>query len=351
MISSPTNVLVDPVDLLANPIIKDSTHEIPLTFTSWRTNVNFNGAIMVTADLPPTLMGDYHLAVVGSPAFNLGASVKSSIPAPTFDIDNQGRPAKGGYDSGADEIPITADLQITKTDGKTSVLRGEQIRYTIVVSNPAGPDPVTNVTIADSFSSVTGLSGTINWTCTTSGGATCGGSSSGSGNISRTTVSIPVGGTVTFNTTSGSVSTSASAGSLINTATVSSGAVDPNPSNNSATDSDTIVSMHISNLAPTPAAVLTGTNTWTANVTITVVNSNGAAVSGATVSGSWLGGSGSGSGGTSCSTNASGQCTVTRTGINRSRTSQTFTVSNIVSAAYPYQASDNVVTSITVAKP
>ena len=37
------------------------TLDIPLTFTSWRTNINFIGAIMVTADLPPNLMGNYHL--------------------------------------------------------------------------------------------------------------------------------------------------------------------------------------------------------------------------------------------------------------------------------------------------
>lgn len=55
-----------------------ATIDIPLTFTSWRTNVNFIGAIMVTADLDPSQMGDYHLSGSISPAFNLGAASKSS---------------------------------------------------------------------------------------------------------------------------------------------------------------------------------------------------------------------------------------------------------------------------------
>jgi hypothetical protein len=87
-----------------------STLDIPLSFTSWRTNINFVGAIMVTADLPPNLLGNYHLQA-GSPAIDHGAATKSGVAAPTFDIDNQARPysaTQGGplstkYDIGADE--------------------------------------------------------------------------------------------------------------------------------------------------------------------------------------------------------------------------------------------------------
>ena len=75
---------------------------------------------MVTADLPPDLLGsNYHLQS-GSPAIDAGAATKSvpsyqqppnNLAAPTFDIDNQGRPfsaTPGGppstkYDIGADE--------------------------------------------------------------------------------------------------------------------------------------------------------------------------------------------------------------------------------------------------------
>ncbi len=273
-----------------DPKVK-STHDIPMTFTSWRTNVNFVGAIMVTADLPPALMGNYHLdpfASPASPAKNTGAASKSVPPyqqppanlsAPTFDFDNQGRPALGNFDMGADEIPALADLSITKTDGKTTVQRGEAISYSIVVSN-AGPEAVTGAAVTDNFPSA--LSGTINWNCATTGGATCGGTSTGSGNINRA-VNIPSGGTVTFTTTSGTVSNTAS-GSFSNTAYVAipSGITDPNPGNNTATDTDSIPTADLSvSMSRTPLIVLSG---GMVTYNITVANLGPDSVTGAGVS-------------------------------------------------------------------
>jgi len=124
---SPTNSILQPsaylgaaigANITSDPAVA-STLDIPLSFTSWRTNVNFVGAIMVTADLPPNLLGNYHI-LSGSPAIDAGAASKavpsyqqppSNLAAPTFDIDNQGRPfsaTPGGppstkYDIGADE--------------------------------------------------------------------------------------------------------------------------------------------------------------------------------------------------------------------------------------------------------
>jgi hypothetical protein len=66
----------------------------------------------VTADLPPNLLGDYHLTSSSLAAINAGAASKTvptyqrppnSLAAPTIDIDNQGRPAGGSWDIGADE--------------------------------------------------------------------------------------------------------------------------------------------------------------------------------------------------------------------------------------------------------
>jgi len=77
---------------------------------------------MVTADLPPNLLGNYHLQSSSAAAIDAGAAYKcldgttscspgSGLrwPAPTIDIDNQARPysaTQGGgskYDIGADE--------------------------------------------------------------------------------------------------------------------------------------------------------------------------------------------------------------------------------------------------------
>jgi hypothetical protein len=99
----------------ANPAVIN-TIDIPLAFTSWRTNVNFIGAIMVSADLPPSLLSNYHLASNSSPAHDTGAASKAlpayqqppaSLAAPAIDIDNQGRPGGSGIDMGADEVDGT----------------------------------------------------------------------------------------------------------------------------------------------------------------------------------------------------------------------------------------------------
>ncbi len=127
-----------------------------------------------------------------------------------------------------------ADVSITKTDGQTSAVPGTSIVYTITASN-AGPSDAPSVTIADTFpASLTGVS----WTCAGAGGAAC--AVSGSGDIDDT-ANLPAGGSVTY-TVNATIDASA-AGELSNTATatVGGGLTDPNPANNSATDTTTLM--------------------------------------------------------------------------------------------------------------
>jgi hypothetical protein len=79
----------------------------------------------------------------------------------------------------------------------------------------------------------------VSWTCVGAGGGTC--TASGSGPINDT-VNLPVGAWVTY-TLTGTINPAAT-GTLANTATVAppAGVVDGIPGNNSATDTDTIVS-------------------------------------------------------------------------------------------------------------
>jgi uncharacterized repeat protein (TIGR01451 family) len=148
-------------------------------------------------------------------AVALVASAALVVAAPT------GAVPRGGL--------LTADLAITKTDGVTTAVPGGSVTYTITASN-AGPDPA-SATVADTFPAVL----TPTWTCVGAGGGTC--TAAGSGNISDT-VSLPVGASVTFTATA-SISAAAT-GTLTNTATVSSAVSDPDPANNSATDTDTL---------------------------------------------------------------------------------------------------------------
>ncbi len=97
VIPSPDNIVgVDPQVVTAM--------DVTLSFTSWRTNINFIGAIMVTVNLPPNLAGNYNLIGTGSPAYDAGATSKSGVTMPAFDFDLQSRPFGGGYDIGADEF-------------------------------------------------------------------------------------------------------------------------------------------------------------------------------------------------------------------------------------------------------
>ncbi|MGE5659703.1 MAG: DUF4347 domain-containing protein, partial [Actinomycetota bacterium] len=175
-----------------------------------------------------------------------------------------------------DTLTPRADLQITKSDGITSLTPGNPTTYTITVTN-AGPSNVTGATVSDTFpAAITSAT----WTSTTAGGATA--TSSGTGNISDT-VNLPVNSTITYTVTANTNPTAT--GTLANTATVTapSGVTDPNTANNSATDTNTL----------TPSADLQITkNDGITNLTpgspttytITVTNAGPSAVTGATVS-------------------------------------------------------------------
>jgi lysophospholipase L1-like esterase len=80
---------------------------------------------------------------------------------------------------------------------------------------------------------------------------------------------------------------------------------------------------------------------WTADVTITVVDGSGAALSGATVTGTWL----SSGAGTTCTTVIDGTCTVS-VKVGRKVSSVTWMVDNVTKASYTYVPGS--LTSITV---
>jgi uncharacterized repeat protein (TIGR01451 family) len=129
-----------------------------------------------------------------------------------------------------------ADLSVTMTDGRTTVVPSTSDTYTIVVSN-AGPNDVTGANVSDMLpAGVTSAT----WALTASnGGGSVSGPTSGSGALA-TTVDLPSGSSVifSFNVEVNPLAT----GALVNTATISppAGTTDPNPGNNSATDTDTL---------------------------------------------------------------------------------------------------------------
>lgn len=192
-----------------------------------------------------------------------------------------GSPATVGNDAAhCVDAPITfaVDVSVTKTDGQTSYIPGQSVTYTVVASAAGAPffgSPDTRV--VDSPTDIP--DGNISWTCSATTGSTCA-AASGNGPVDQL-VDLAAGGSAAFSIT---VQVPAAfTGNLVNTATVSVSAPqsDGNPSNNSATDTDTAAE---ADLAVTKTNnvdnVVSGSDT---TYTIVVTNDGPNAVTGATV--------------------------------------------------------------------
>ncbi|MBL6713383.1 MAG: DUF11 domain-containing protein, partial [Pirellulales bacterium] len=170
-----------------------------------------------------------------------------------------------------------ADLSITKTDGQATAIPGTAITYTIVVGN-SGPADVVGATIDDAIPAV--ISG-VTWTASYSAGS--GGAASGVGSLVAEPIDLLTGGSATFVVT-GMLAADAT-GTLVNTATVTppTGFTDGDLTNNSATDSTSLVPTV--NLRVTKDdGVTTVSAGGTADYTIIVTNDGPSVVTGAVVS-------------------------------------------------------------------
>ncbi len=194
----------------------------------WRTDLTPAGTELVV-DVRPGPLGSY-----ASPVLYADGVLY-------FVADN----GTTGYEPWRLQIP-TADLQITKSDGLTGVVPGQELTYAIVVSSPTGPSDIVGAVVTDTLPAELSCS----WTCDATGSASC---TAGpvAGNIDDT-VDLPVGETLTY-TLECTLSTSA-AGTLENTASVAvpDGAIDPNPANDGATDTDQVLDFDAGD-APDPS--------------------------------------------------------------------------------------------------
>jgi tartrate-resistant acid phosphatase type 5 len=94
-------------------------------------------------------------------------------------------------------------------------------------------------------------------------------------------------------------------------------------------------SSHVGDL---DGSTTTSKSKWTVTVTITVHDANHQAVSSATVAGTWSAGV---RGTSSCTTNSSGVCSVSKANLKTSVPSVTFTVTDVTKSGYVYQSSSN----------
>ena len=122
--------------------------------------------------------------------------------------------------------PIGADLSLGKTDSPDPVLAGNNLTYTIPVTNN-GPDPATGVVVTDT------LAAEVTFVSATPSQGSC---SESSGTVTCNLDDLANGGSATVTI----VVTPVAGCALNNTASVASDLPDPNLDNNSATQSTTV---------------------------------------------------------------------------------------------------------------
>jgi uncharacterized repeat protein (TIGR01451 family) len=181
--------------------------------------------------LPPGTLVTYTLTGIIDPAATGSLSNTVTVSPPGGETD----PNPGNNTAThTDTLTPQADLSITKTDGRTTAVPGTRVTYTIVAVNN-GPSTANGTFVTDALPAA--LLGAT-WTCVGASGGICTGS--GAGNINDV-VNLPSGASVTY-TLSATIDRAAR-GTLTNTAGVAppNGVTDPNPGNNTATDTDALL--------------------------------------------------------------------------------------------------------------
>ncbi|WP_154723337.1 DUF7933 domain-containing protein [Ilumatobacter coccineus] len=198
------------------------------------TSVSLAGGVAGTCSVATRSCAlDDPLAPGDSVTMNVSATVDGDASAT---IENRGTvtssttdPTPGdNTDLETTTVTPVADVSVVKTTVDAPVVAGEQVTYSIVVSN-AGPSAAANVTLSDPLPA--GLSFVS--------AATTQGACPGTGPVTCNFGSIGAGGSVTV-TVVADVADTATGAALANTATVAS-PTDTTPGNNESTANDTVL--------------------------------------------------------------------------------------------------------------
>ncbi|MBL0040640.1 MAG: Ig-like domain repeat protein [Xanthomonadales bacterium] len=129
----------------------------------------------------------------------------------------------------------SADVSVTKTNGTSFVQSGQDTTYTIVVNNPAGGADTDGLLVNDTLNPAQFDVPNADWSCAPAGICT---PESGTGNLANLPLDLPAGSSVTITVTVPVLPEAESGVSNTVSLTMPVDVGDPNPSNNTATDSD-----------------------------------------------------------------------------------------------------------------
>jgi hypothetical protein len=260
--------------------------------------------------------------------------------------------AVAGSSNGAMTLYKAETASVTVSDGthngSLSVTVSAAVTASIAATSGAGQ----SATVSTAFTGP--LAATVT---DTYGNAKSGVSVTFSGPSSGASATFASGGNCTSNpqtyqcvasTSAGGVATSSAFTANASQGTYNVSATAAGGSNPSVNFSETNIGLlHVSSLA---TGSTSGATTWTGSITVTVTNSAGTAVNGVSVTGAWSPTSAASPSG--CTTNASGQCTITPAAASfpSGQLTETWTVSNLSLSGYSYAAASNVESTITLSR-
>ncbi len=256
----------------------------PAAFTLVRATTSKDTSVSLCSTGGTCDLGE--MAVGASAIITLVYTVPAGVSAGTYTntahVSSPSSDSNSANNTATAPVAVTesADLSIRKVANPNPAIPGQDLTYTIIVTN-AGPSDADSVTVADTLPA--GF--TLALVTASQGGCAA---------LPCNLGTIPAGGNATL-TIVGKVNASATAGQLANTATVSSAQTDPVPGNNSGTVSpaiatgadlelvktgtatanpgDTVVyTVTVRNLGPSDAAGVRVTDTLPAGLTLTGVS-------------------------------------------------------------------------------
>ena len=203
--------------------------------------IAFTAANSVDPNTGDTLTYDWDLD--GDGAFGDASGVTASrlySNAGSYRVAVRVTDSSGARDEQSVLVTVTpiADVGVTLDDGVTDVFPGDALSYTLTVTNH-GADAVDGETVTSALSNQLTI---VGWTCAATGGATC--TASGTGDVADS-VMLPAGASVTYAIVT-TIAAGAS-GELVSTATVAApaGSIDPNPADDEAIDTDSVITDRI----------------------------------------------------------------------------------------------------------